>query len=108
MATGTGGAGGSDNVPGGSISRGGSLPNPRLSQSSQASQAASLLGLNKPPVAGANTLASLAGLLGQQTSDSLSPNLSQKGPSVSTSGTAMKMLNCSLEPFYELARVGRA
>lgn len=81
-----GGAAATDTVPGGSISRGGSLPNnaaaARLSQSSQASQAASLLGLNKPP----NTLASLAGLLGQQEA---SPNLSQKG-SAGGGGAARK------------------
>lgn len=90
-----------DSVPGGSISRGGSLPtNPnapttqRLSQSSQvSSQAASIIGLNKP-----GTLASLAGLLGQQSAaaavsassqlvsggaeyNTPSPNLSQKGGS---------------------------
>ena len=45
-------AAGSEGLPsGGSIGRGGSLPNPRLSQSSNNSQAASQVGLNKPGVA---------------------------------------------------------
>lgn len=103
LSTGTGAAGDArepatpgvgsavDSVPGGSISRGGSLPNPRLSQSSQAS----LIGLIKPPVAPGSTLVSLAGLLGQQTDTS--PSLSLKGASAVTTsslsvGTSLKKL----------------
>ncbi len=62
----------------------------RLSQSGQSSQAASLLGLNKPVPGGLAT--SLAGLLGPQPSDS-SPSLgrSRAGGSIS-SGTSLRKM----------------
>lgn len=67
-------------VTGGS-SRGGSLPNARLSQSSQASQAASLLGgIGSGPGNKPNTLVSLQNLLGNQQGPDVSPNMNTKTP----------------------------
>ena len=99
-AAGTAAAAGAEGLPsGGSIGRGGSLPNPRLSQSSNASQATSQVGLNKPGVGGAGTLASLAGLLGQQQQHhgsigdaaSSSPSLSQRGAAAAAAASSSEV-----------------